>query len=207
MKFLYDLLPVILFFVAYKIYDIFTATAVAIAVTLLQVFYDYFKNKKIDKMLLFNGAAITILGGLTIIFQDKTFIMWKPSVLYWLFAGILFISNLFFDKNLITLAMGKKIELKKVHWDHLSNATGLFFIVLGFINLYVAYNFEEDTWVNFKLFGITGILFIYIIFLTLYISKVSQKYLCYVILCKVRHNRHTLRLEGTSAHRERLVKI
>ena len=175
MKFLYDLLPVILFFVAYKIYDIFTATAVAIAVTLLQVFYDYFKNKKIDKMLLFNGAAITILGGLTIIFQDKTFIMWKPSVLYWLFAGILFISNSFFDKNLITLAMGKKIELKKVHWDHLSNATGLFFIALGFINLYVAYNFEEDTWVNFKLFGISGILFIYIFFLTLYISKVSKK--------------------------------
>ena len=116
MKFLYDLLPVILFFVAYKIYDIFTATAVAIAVTLLQVFYDYFKNKKIDKMLLFNGATITILGGLTIIFQDKTFIMWKPSVLYWLFAGILFISNSFFDKNLITLAMGKKIELKKVRY-------------------------------------------------------------------------------------------
>ena len=175
MKFLYDLLPVILFFVAYKIYDIFTATAVAIVVTILQVFYDYFKNKKIDKMLLFNGATITILGGLTIIFQDKTFIMWKPSVLYWLFAGILFISNSFFDKNLIMLAMGKKIELKKVHWDHLSNATGLFFIALGFINLYVAYNFEEDTWVNFKLFGITGILFIYIIFLTLYITKVSKK--------------------------------
>jgi intracellular septation protein len=71
--------------------------------------------------------------------------------------------------------MGKKIELRKVHWDQLNNATGLFFIMLGFINLYVAYNFEEDTWVNFKLFGITGILFIYIIFLTLYISKVSKK--------------------------------
>ena len=113
MKFLYDLLPVILFFIAYKIFDIFTATAVAIVVTLLQVFYDYFKNKKIDKMLLFNGATITVLGGLTIIFQDKTFIMWKPSVLYWLFAGILFISNSFFNKNLITLAMGQKLELKK----------------------------------------------------------------------------------------------
>ena len=175
MKFLYDLLPIILFFITYKIYDIFTATAVAIVVTLLQVFYDYFKNKKIDKMLLFNGATITILGGLTIIFQDKTFIMWKPSVLYWLFAGVLLISNSFFDKNLIKLAIGKKIELRKVHWDQLNNATGLFFIMLGFINLYVAYNFEEDTWVNFKLFGITGILFIYIIFLTLYISKVSKK--------------------------------
>ena len=101
--------------------------------------------------------------------------MWKPSVLYWLFAGVLLISNSFFDKNLIKLAMGKKIELRKVYWDQLNNATGLFFIMLGFINLYVAYNFEEDTWVNFKLFGITGILFIYIIFLTLYISKVSKK--------------------------------
>ena len=101
--------------------------------------------------------------------------MWKPSVLYWLFAGVLLISNSFFDKNLIKLAMGKKIELRKVYWDQLNNATGLFFIMLGFVNLYVAYNFEEDTWVNFKLFGITGILFIYIIFLTLYISKVSKK--------------------------------
>ncbi|MDA9155606.1 septation protein IspZ, partial [Methylophilaceae bacterium] len=85
------------------------------------------------------------------------------------------ISNSFFDKNLIKLAMGKKIELRKVYWDQLNKATGLFFIMLGFVNLYVAYNFEEDTWVNFKLFGITGILFIYIIFLTLYISKVSKK--------------------------------
>ncbi|MBT4183561.1 MAG: septation protein A [Nitrosomonadales bacterium] len=175
MKFLYDLLPVILFFISFKVYDIFIATAVAIAVTLLQVFYDYFKNKKIDKMLLFNGSIITVLGGLTIILQDKTFIMWKPSVLYWLFAGILLISNLFFEKNLIKLAINQKIQLKEIYWNHLNNATGLFFIALGFINLYVAYNFKEDTWVNFKLFGITGILFIYIIFFTIYISKVSDK--------------------------------
>lgn len=175
MKFLYDLLPVILFFISYKIYDIFIATGIAIIATLLQVLYDYIKNKKIDKMLLFNGATITILGGLTIIFQDKTFIMWKPSVLYWLFAAVLFISNYFFNKNLIKLAMGKKIELEDSYWNNLNNATGLFFIMLGFINLYVAYNYEEDTWVNFKLFGITGILFIYIIFLTIYISKVSKK--------------------------------
>ena len=175
MKFLYDLLPVILFFISYKIYDIFIATEVAIIATLLQVLYNYIKNKKIDKMLLFNGATITILGGLTIIFQDKTFIMWKPSVLYWLFAAVLFISNYFFNKNLIKLAMGQKIELQDSYWNNLNNATGLFFIMLGFINLYVAYNYEEDTWVNFKLFGITGILFIYIIFLTIYISKVSKK--------------------------------
>ena len=175
MKFLYDLLPVILFFISYKIYDIFIATGVAIIATLLQVLYDYIKNKKIDKMLLFNGATITILGGLTIIFQDKTFIMWKPSVLYWLFAAVLFISNYFLNKNLIKLAMGQKIELEDSYWNNLNNATGLFFIMLGFINLYVAYNYEEDTWVNFKLFGITGILFIYIIFLTIYISKVSKK--------------------------------
>jgi len=175
MKLLYDLLPVILFFISYKIYDIFIATGVAIIATLLQVLYDYIKNKKIDKMLLFNGATITILGGLTIIFQDKTFIMWKPSVLYWLFAAVLFISNYFFNKNLIKLAMGQKIELEDSYWNNLNNTTGLFFIMLGFINLYVAYNYEEDTWVNFKLFGITGILFIYIIFLTIYISKVSKK--------------------------------
>ena len=173
-KFLFDLFPIILFFIAFKIYDIFIATAVAIIATLLQIIYVYLKDKKVEKVLLFNGVMITFLGGLTILLQDKLFIMWKPSVLYWCFALILLFSNLFLKKNLVQMALGKQVELKNKFWNVINWYTSIFFVLLGFINLYVAYNFSEDTWVNFKLFGITGLLFIYMIFLGLYISKVGK---------------------------------
>ena len=174
-KFLFDLFPIILFFIAFKVYDIFIATAVAIVATLLQIIFVYLKDKKVEKVLLFNGVMITFLGGLTILLQDKMFIMWKPSVLYWCFALILLFSNVFLKKNLVQMALGKQVELKNNFWNVINWYTSIFFILLGFINLYVAYNFSEDTWVNFKLFGITGLLFIYMIFLGLYISKVGKE--------------------------------
>ena len=173
-KFLFDLFPIILFFIAFKVYDIFIATAVAIVATLLQIIFVYLKDKKVEKVLLFNGVMITFLGGLTILLQDKMFIMWKPSVLYWCFALILLFSNVFLKKNLVQMALGKQVELKNKFWNVINWYTSIFFVLLGFINLYVAYNFSEDTWVNFKLFGITGLLFIYMIFLGLYISKVGK---------------------------------
>tara|TARA_B100000035_G_scaffold315484_1_gene336963 strand:+ start:19803 stop:20333 length:531 start_codon:yes stop_codon:yes gene_type:complete len=174
-KFLFDLFPVILFFIAFKAYDIFIATAVAIVATLIQIIYVYFKDKKVEKVLLFNGVMITFLGGLTILLQDKMFIMWKPSVIYWCFALVLLFSNFFFKKNLVQMAIGKQVELKDNYWNVINWYTSIFFVSLGFINLYVAYNFSEDAWVNFKLFGITGLLFVYMIFLTLYISKVNKE--------------------------------
>ena len=173
-KFLFDLFPIILFFIAFKVYDIFIATGVAIVATLLQIIYVYLKDKKVEKVLLFNGVMITFLGGLTILLQDKMFIMWKPSVLYWCFALILLFSNLFLKKNLVQMALGKQVELKNKFWNVINWYTSIFFVLLGFINLYVAYNFSEDTWVNFKLFGITGLLLMFMIFLGLYISKVGK---------------------------------
>ena len=116
----------------------------------------------------------TLLGGLTIMLQDKMFIMWKPSVIYWCFALALLFSNYIFKKNLVRMALGKQVELKEKSWNVINLNTSLFFVFLGFINLYVAYNFSEDAWVNFKLFGITGLLFLYMIFITFYISKVGK---------------------------------
>ena len=116
-KFLFDLFPIILFFIAFKVYDIFIATAVAIVATLLQIIFVYLKDKKVEKVLLFNGVMITFLGGLTILLQDKMFIMWKPSVLYWCFALILLFSNLFLKKNLVQMALGKQVELKGKFWN------------------------------------------------------------------------------------------
>ena len=174
MKFLYDLLPVILFFISYKFYGIYTATAVAIGATLLQIVIVLIMKKKVDRMLLFNGLIITFLGGLTILLKDKTFIMWKPSVIYWLLSISLLISDSIFDKNLMKLAMGSQIKVEKNYWKRINLFTSIFFLGLGFINLYVGYNFELDTWVNFKLFGITALLFIYILMISLYLSKVSK---------------------------------
>jgi len=175
MKFLYDLLPVILFFISYKFYGIYTATAVAIGATLLQIAIVLMMKKKVDRMLLFNGLIITFLGGLTILLKDKTFIMWKPSVIYWILSAALIISDKIFSKNLIKKALGSQITLKEKHWASLNMATSAFFTLLGFVNLYVAFNYDENTWVNFKLFGITGLLFVYMIFVTIFVSKISKE--------------------------------
>ena len=175
MKFLYDLLPVILFFISYKFYGIYTATAVAIGATLLQIVIVLIMKKKVDRMLLVNGLIITFLGGLTILLKDKTFIMWKPSVIYWMLSAALIISDKIFSKNLIKQALGGQISLQENYWAGLNMVTSAFFIFLGFINLYVAFNFDENTWVNFKLFGITGLLFIYRILVTIFISKISKE--------------------------------
>ena len=174
MKFFYDLLPVILFFVAYKMYDIFVATTVAIIATLAQIAIVYLKHRKLEKMLVFNGLMITVLGGLTILLKDKYFIMWKPSVIYWAFALALIFADQFFNRNLVQLALGKQMELSKTVWKKINIFTALFFILLGFINLFVVYNFTENTWVNFKLFGLTGLLFFYMIAIAIYISKTNK---------------------------------
>jgi intracellular septation protein len=167
MKFLFDLFPVILFFVGFKLYGIFIATAVAILATIAQIIYSKIRHGKIEKMLLVNGAIISVLGGITLLLHDKTYIMWKPTVLYWLLAAILLISNLVFKKNFIQQMMGKMLNPPAVIWNKLNMIWVIFLILLGFLNLYVAFNFSLDTWVNFKLFGVTAMLFVFVIAQTL----------------------------------------
>ena len=171
MKFLFDLLPVILFFVGFKLYGIFAATAIAIATTLAMIVYAKIKHGKIEKMLLINGAVISVLGGITLLLHDKTYIMWKPTVLYWLLAAVLLVSQLFFNKNFIQQMMGKMIEAPKTIWVKLNWLWVIFLVGLGFLNLYVAFNYSEDAWVNFKLFGVTSLMFIFIILQTLALKK------------------------------------
>ena len=171
MKFLFDLLPVILFFVGFKLYGIFAATAIAIATTIAMIIYSKIRHGKIDKMLLINGAVISVLGGITLLLHDKTFIMWKPTVLYWLLAAVLLVSNLFFNKNYIQQIMGKMIAAPANIWNKLNFAWVIFLIGLGFLNLYIAFNYNEDTWVNFKLFGVTSLMFVFVIVQTLLLRK------------------------------------
>lgn len=171
MKFLFDLFPVILFFVAFKFFGIYTATAVAIVATIAQIVYCKIRHGKVEKMLLLSGAIITVFGGATLIFKDPTFIQWKPSILYWLFAAGLLGAQFLFNKNPMRAMMEKQINLPEKLWSFINLAWALLFIGLGFLNLYVAFNYSQNTWVNFKLFGITGIMFVFIIGQTLLLSK------------------------------------
>jgi intracellular septation protein len=175
MKFLFDLFPVILFFVAFKFFGIFTATAVAIVATIAQIIYDKLRHGVVEKMLLISGVIITVFGGATLLLKDPTFIQWKPSILYWLFAAGLLGAQLLFNKNPMRSMMGKQIQLPDAVWSKLNIAWAMLFVALGFLNLYVAFNYSQDTWVNFKLFGITGIMFVFIIVQTLFISKYLPK--------------------------------
>ncbi len=163
MKFIFDLFPVILFFVAYKTYDIYVATAVAIAATLVQIGWTWFRHRKVDKMLWISLAVIELLGGATLMLQDELFIMWKPTVLYWLFAAILLVSSTFFKKNLIQALLEKQLPLPKAVWVKLNASWIIFFIFMGGINLHIAYGYSLDTWVNFKLFGSTGLMIVFVV--------------------------------------------
>lgn len=171
MKFLFDLLPVILFFVGFKLYGIFAATAIAIAATLAMIVYAKLRHGKIEKMLLINGVVISVLGGITLLLHDKTYILWKPTVLYWLLAAVLLIAQLFFKKNFIQQMMGKMMQAPASIWTKLNWVWVIFLVALGFLNLYVAFNYSENTWVNFKLFGVTGMMFVFVILQTLALRK------------------------------------
>ena len=175
MKFLFDLFPVILFFITFKFVDIYVATIVAMVATILQILWVYYRHRKIDAMQWASLILIVVFGGLTIFLQNKVFIQLKPTVLYWLFAAVLFISAQFFKKNWIQVVMGKQVTLKPPHahsiWGKLNLAWIIFFLAMGVLNLYVAFQFSEDTWVNFKLFGSTGLLVVFIILQSIWLGK------------------------------------
>jgi intracellular septation protein len=124
--------------------------------------------------MLVNTLLISILGGLTIILKDNTFIMWKPTAIYWLLALALLISNYVFKKNLMERMMSHQVKLNQKIWSKINLNTSFFMIFLGILNLYVAFNFNEDTWVNFKLFGITSLLLIFVFYIGLIIAKENQ---------------------------------
>lgn len=171
MKFLFDLFPIILFFVAYKFFGIFTATAVAIAATFAQIAWVWHRHRKVDNMLWVSLGLIVVFGGATLIFKNPTFIKWKPTVLYWLFATTLFVSDLIVGKNLIKAMMQKQVTLPEIVWKKLNLSWASFFTVMGGVNLYVAYNYPEDTWVNFKLFGILGMMLVFVVLQGAMLSK------------------------------------
>lgn len=171
MKFLFDLFPVVLFFIAFKTYDIFVATGVAIAATLLQIGWVWLRHRRVENMMWISLVIIILFGGATLVFQDELFIKWKPTVLYWLFAGILLGAYWFLGKNLIRAMLEKQIVLPDAAWQKLNLSWIVFFIFMGCINLYIAFNFSIDAWVNFKLFGSMGLMLVFVISQAIMIRK------------------------------------
>ena len=175
MKFLFDLFPVILFFVAFKFAGIYVATAVAMGATVAQIAWVWFRHRKVDPMLWVSLGVVTVFGGATLVLHNDTFIKWKPTVLYWAFSVALVVSALAFNKNLIEAMMGKQIQLPHRIWGQLNYVWAIFFVLLGILNLFVAFNFSTDAWVNFKLFGATGCLVVFIVGQSLWLSKYMKE--------------------------------
>jgi intracellular septation protein len=171
MKFLFDLFPVLLFFAVYKFAGIFAATAAAMVATLAQIAWVKFRHGKVDGMLLASGAIVVVFGGATLLLHDETFIKWKPTVLYWMFALALFLAELVWRKNLIRSMLQEQVRMPDPVWRKLNHAWALFFVLLGVLNLYIAFNFSTSAWVNFKLFGATGLMLVFILLQSLWLSK------------------------------------
>jgi intracellular septation protein len=170
MKFLFDLLPVGLFFVAIFLWDIYVATAVAIAATVAQVAWLKLKKRKVEPMLWASLAIIVVFGGLTLYLRDKTFILWKPTVLYWLFAAVL-TGAAFSGRNLIRSLLKEQMQLPDAVWARLNWSWVGFFAFMGAVNLYVAFNYSEKVWASFKLFGGMGLMFLFVVAQSLLLAR------------------------------------
>lgn len=163
MKFLFDFFPLLLFFAAYQIWDIYAATAAAIVATLAQIAWLGARRQPIPPVMWVTLVLVVVFGGATILLQDKRFIMWKPTVLYWLFAAVLGVAQAVFDKSLIKALLGSELVLPEPVWRRLTWNWCVFFLLSGVVNLFVMYNFSEQTWAAFKVFGMTALSFVFVL--------------------------------------------
>lgn len=173
-KWLFDLLPVILFFAAFKLADIYIATAVAIAASVLQIGWLLARKRPVDTMQWVGLVIIVVFGGMTLLLRDESFIKWKPTLLYWSFAIALGGAGLL-GKSPLKQLMGHQMQLPDAIWRRLNLIWCAFFALMGVINLWVAWQFSTDAWVNFKLFGTTGATIVFIIAQGFYLSAHLQE--------------------------------
>jgi len=179
MQLLFDFLPVIAFFAAYKLADIYVATAVLIVSVLVQSSIQWVRKRSLNTMQLVSAGLVLVFGGLTLAIHDKSFIMWKPTIVNWLFAAGFLVSHMrvFGGKPLVQRLMSSaeaEIYLSDSAWRHLNLMWVAFFLLLGVANLVVFRNFDEDTWVNFKLFGMLGLTLVFVVLQGMWIASRTQ---------------------------------
>jgi intracellular septation protein len=175
-KLLFDFFPIIAFFVTFKFFDdphqgILAATGVVIAATCIQVATTWLRHRKVENMHLVTLVLVVVLGSVTLILDDEIFIKWKPTVVNWLFAVAFIVSQFIGERPLIQRMLGSKVDLSAAIWARLNFAWVVFFTIVGFINLYVIYNYDTETWVNFKLFGMMGLTIAFVIAQAFYMMR------------------------------------
>lgn len=171
MKQLFDFFPIILFFIAFKLYDIYVATGVVIVATIIQVAYTWFKYRKVETMQWITLGLIIVMGGATILLHDEQFIKWKLSIIEWFF-GVAFLGSQFIGKKpFVERMMSSSLTLPTPVWRRLNLMWGLFFISVGFINVYVMYHYTTDQWVTFKTFGVPGLMVVFILVQMVFLYK------------------------------------
>lgn len=177
MKFLFDFFPVLLFFAAYKLSDgdMFLATGVIIVATAIQVAASWLLHRRVEKLHVITLALVVVFGGATIYFHDEQFIKWKVSVVNWLFSGVFLGSQFVGKKNLVERMMSASITVEKPIWVRLNLSWAVFFAAMGFINLYVMTYYDNDTWVNFKLYGLLGLTFLFVLGQAFYLTRHVQE--------------------------------
>ncbi len=200
MKLLFDLFPVILFFATFKYSEknpelaanwvatligsaavdvkqapILLATVVVIAATVAQIAWVHFRHGKVDKMLWVSLVLVAVFGGLTLFFQNEAFIKWKPTLLYWVFSVSMAFSAYVLKKNPIKAMLGEQMTLPEPVWGNVNLAWIGFFLIMGILNLVIAFNFSTDTWVNFKLFGGMGLMLVFVLAQGMLLSKYLEE--------------------------------
>lgn len=171
MKQFFDFIPLIIFFAAYKFYDIYAATLALIVATAVLLAYSWLRHKKVERMHLISFVLIVFFGGLTLVLRDDNFIKWKPTVINWLFGVILLGSQLIFKQPIIKKMLGKEMTLPDKIWNRVNAAWALFFVGSGVLNLVVAFQFSEAVWVNFKVFGLLGLTLLFTVASVLYLYR------------------------------------
>jgi intracellular septation protein len=179
MSIFYDFLPVLLFFIAFKWYGIYTATVVGIIATGLQVLITRTIKNKFDKQQLITFFVFVIFGSMTLYFHNPIFIKWKPTIIFWIFGLVLIISQLIGSKPLMQRMLEKMMEekanLPTIAWKKINLAWSLFFITMGAINIFVAYTLSTDAWVNFKFYGILGAMLGFSFLQAIYLSRYAKE--------------------------------
>jgi intracellular septation protein len=179
MKLLYDFFPLLLFFAAFKLYDIYIATAAAIVATFVQVGWHWIRTHRFETMHLTTLGVLVIFGGMTLLLRDDTFIRWKPTIVYVILAAIVFASQFIGNKTVLEKMLGTQVTLPQFIWNRLNLSWGIFFLFLGALNLYVAfyYGLDQDTetrlnfWVNFKVFGLLGFTVLFVLVQAIVMAK------------------------------------
>ncbi len=157
MQLLFDFFPVIAFFVAYKLTDIYVATAVIIVAVLVQTLVQWIRHRKVSSMALISAALVLVFGGLTLAIHDEMFIKWKVTVVNWLFAAGFLLSHFIGERPIIERMLSGNVALERPLWLKLSWMWIAFFTIIGAVNLYITYNFSTDVWAAFKLYGMIGL--------------------------------------------------